>query len=62
MIAYFISLIILGNVILINLFLAIIFGNFETDEIDEGLKTKRMSQRIASEAAKLLVISGTHGY
>jgi hypothetical protein len=42
-IVYFISLIIIGNIILISLFLAILFGNFETEEIDEERKMKKLA-------------------
>jgi hypothetical protein len=49
-----VSLIVLGNIILVNLFLAILFGNFETDEIDEALKTKRREEREKTRSSMIM--------
>jgi hypothetical protein len=44
---YFITLIVMGNFILLNLFLAILLGKFETDiETIEAKKNKRRSSSI----------------
>ena len=38
---YYVALILMGNVILLNLFLAILLGNFD-QEIDEKRKEKKL--------------------
>jgi hypothetical protein len=44
---YFITLIVLGNFILLNLFLAILLGKFETDiDTIEAKKNKRRSSSV----------------
>ena len=42
---YFVSLIILGNFILLNLFLAILVGNFDKETMDENTMNKAKRTR-----------------
>jgi hypothetical protein len=44
---------VLGNIILVNLFLAILFGNFETEEIEESVKLKKLEEREKTKSAQL---------
>ena len=42
---YFVSLLVIGNVILLNLFLSILFDNFEKTELEEKAKYKLSQAR-----------------
>lgn len=58
---YFVSLVVLGNFIVLNLFLAILLGNFQSDEEDEPVTDRRPTTRRrsslsdVSKVAKVIV-------